>query len=127
MISDELRVYLRAEGTLARRFYQIKNRLGVKNDTEVLRMLINWYWMEHEDELQPRFKHFNLNQDGVVVLDVENDRLIQIYFRPEGVYCESCESHDCPHIRFALSLPKVQEILRKKGWKTRAGGEQAEP
>jgi len=120
MSSDELRVYLRAEGILAERFYQIKNHLGVKNDTEVLRMLINWYWKEHREEVQPKFKHFNLNEDGVVVLDVENDLLIQVYFRPEGVYCEQCKSHNCPHIRFALSLPKVQKILSEKGWKIKA-------
>lgn len=42
----ELRVYLRASGEIAKRFSRIKEYLGLKNDTEVLRYVINEFWRE---------------------------------------------------------------------------------
>lgn len=119
-MDEQLKIYLRAEGGIAKRFSQIKQHLGVKNDTEVLRTLINWYWREHSEKFQPRLEHFNLNQDGVVILDRQLDKLIQVYFRPNGIFCEWCQTSMCEHIEFALSLPRVQKILREKGWKPRA-------
>jgi len=117
MSSEELKVYFRDNGILAERFFQIKRSLGIMNDTEVIRLLINWYWKEHREEIEPKFNHVNLNEDGVILLDVENGDLTKVYFKPEGLYCEECKSNNCVHIRFALSLPKVQEILAEKGFK----------
>lgn len=49
--SEVLKVYLRAEGEIARRFLKIKEHLGLKNYTEVVRALINEYWRDHEEEI----------------------------------------------------------------------------
>jgi hypothetical protein len=38
--NDELRIYLRAKGRVAQQFKAIKELLGLKNDTEVMRYLI---------------------------------------------------------------------------------------
>ena len=46
-----LKVYLRAEGEIAKRFLKIKEHLGLKNYTEVVRALINEYWRDHEEEI----------------------------------------------------------------------------
>jgi len=32
-----------------------------------------------------------------------------------------CEDSDCDHTRFALSIPKVIEALKEKGWKIESG------
>lgn len=117
-MTEEMRIYLRVEGEIAERFSRIKEHLGVKNDTEVLRSLINWYWREHREELLPRLEHFNLNEHGVMILDRDLNNVVQVYFKPDKVTCERCGS-GCRHIEFALSIPKVEEILRKKGWKPR--------
>jgi hypothetical protein len=75
---------------------------------------------------QPKIEHFNISENGVRILDrtikngVSNGRIIDVYFRPEGIWCEYCQTSNCRHIRFALSIPKIQEILKKKraeGWK----------
>jgi len=115
-MAEEMRIYLRAQGEIAERFSRIKEHLGVKNDTEVLRTLINWYWREHREELLPRLEHYNLNEYGVAVLDRDLNSVVQVDFKPDKVVCEHCGS-GCKHIEFALSIPEVQEILREKGWK----------
>ena len=122
-MTEEMRIYLRAQGEIAERFSRIKEHLGVKNDTEVLRTLINWYWREHREELLPRLEHFNMSENGVSILDrtladkTSRGRIIDVYFKPDKVWCEYCESARCQHVKFALDLPEVQEILRVKGWK----------
>jgi len=122
-VTEELRIYLRAQGEIAERFSRIKEHLGVKNDTEVLRTLINWYWREHKEELQPALEHFNISENGVSILDrtstdkTSRGRIIDVYFKPDKVWCEYCESSKCQHVKFALDLPEVQKILRVKGWK----------
>ena len=45
---EVLKVYLRAEGEIAKRFLKIKEHLGLKNYTEVVRALINEYCRDHE-------------------------------------------------------------------------------
>jgi len=111
---EELRIYLRAEGETAKHFSRIKEHLGLKNDTEVIRSLINWYYREHEEDLQPKLKHFNLNPGGVLVHDRDLNSIVHVYFKPDRIICEHCGVNGCRHVEFALSLPEVQEILRKR-------------
>jgi len=72
---------------------------------------------------QLSLEHFNICEDGVRVLDRTIDkprgRIIDIYFKPENAWCEYCESPSCKHVNFALTLPEVQKILRRKGWPLR--------
>ena len=122
-MKDELRIYLRVDGEIAERFSRIKEHLGLKNDTEVLRSLINWFWREHQEELQPPLQHFNIWDEGVRILDRNINKptgyIVDVYFRPENAWCEYCDSTKCQHVRFALEIPEVQKILKKKGWKIR--------
>ena len=70
----------------------------------------------------PTLEHFNLNETGVRILDrtfatqTVSGRIIDVFFSPEKVYCEHCQSSRCNHVLFALELAPVQEILNKKGW-----------
>lgn len=74
----------------------------------------------------PPQEHFNISENGVRILDrtiingVSNGRIIDVYFRPEGILCEYCKASNCRHISFALTVPKIKEIIKKKrieGWK----------
>jgi len=71
----------------------------------------------------PPLEHFNLSEHGVCILDrtlansICKGRIIDVYFKPDKVLCEYCESTGCRHVKFALNIPEVQKILRKKGWK----------
>jgi len=70
----------------------------------------------------PPMEHFNLNETGVRILDrtlasqTDSGRIIDVVFSPGKVWCEYCESGKCHHVKFALELQPVQEILNKKGW-----------
>jgi len=111
-MEETLRIYLRDDGEAAKRFWAIKEYMGLKNDTEVVRALINWYWKEHEEELRPRLEHYNFNEQGMLVLDRDLNSIVQLYFKQDKVWCEHCKSMGCQHVKFALSLPEVQEKLR---------------
>lgn len=52
MGNDEVNIYLRLNEKLAKFFSQIKKSLGVKNNTEVLRLLIRWYYSEHIEKVK---------------------------------------------------------------------------
>jgi Arc/MetJ-type ribon-helix-helix transcriptional regulator len=74
---------------------------------------------------QPVLEHFNLNEDGVRILDrslanhVCEGRIIDVYFKPDGVWCDYCHSRKCRHIQFALTVPAIQKVILKKekeGW-----------
>jgi hypothetical protein len=65
-------------------------------------------------------EHFNLNEDGVRILDHsigERGWIVDVYFKPNKAWCSYCESENCNHVQFALGLDEVQKILKKKGWK----------
>jgi DNA-directed RNA polymerase subunit RPC12/RpoP len=68
--------------------------------------------------------HFNLDENGVRIQDPSlatkyspHGRIIDIYFKKGKIHCDYCDSSDCKHIRYALTLPIVVDILKKKGWK----------
>ena len=71
----------------------------------------------------PPLEHFNISERGVRVLDrtlgngTARGRIIDVYFTPETVLCEYCDSSSCRHVQFALNIPAVQKIVQEKGWK----------
>jgi len=72
----------------------------------------------------PQLEHFNISENGVRILDrslangYSRGRIIDVYFKPEGAWCEHCQTNNCKHIQFALTIPKIREII----WKKRAEG-----
>jgi len=72
----------------------------------------------------PQLEHFNISENGVRILDrsltngLSKGRIIDVYFKPEGAWCEHCQTDNCRHIQFALTIPKIREIV----WKKRAEG-----
>ena len=72
--------------------------------------------------LLPPLEHFNVSEEGVRILDrtlaskTSTGRIIDVYFKPDTVWCDYCQSSNCRHTKFALDLPAVQEILNRKGW-----------
>ena len=69
----------------------------------------------------PALEHFNVNQDHVTVIDHKRRMFADVYFRNDRIYCELCEEEDCEHVKYALSLSKVQKTLERKGWRIEEG------
>jgi len=72
---------------------------------------------------QPQLEHFNISESGVRILDrtitsaTSRGRIVDVYFKPEKVWCEHCDATNCQHVKFAMNIPEVQKILQEKGWK----------
>jgi len=67
----------------------------------------------------PRFEQVNCDPNGVKIHDREIQDTVQVYFKPTGVRCGYDDSSQCSHITFALSIPAVANIIRKRrseGW-----------
>ena len=68
---------------------------------------------------RPLLTHENLNEDGVRIHDRIIKQYVDIAFKPQGIKCGYCGTNDCYHIQFALSVPEIQAVIRKKraeGW-----------
>lgn len=91
-----------------------KSRADVVKDA--LRDLLNHY----QTKEIPRFEHFNIGPEGVRITDRKIGRIADIYFKPEGIFCDLDKTNNCEHIVFALTVPEIQEVIYKhikEGWK----------
>jgi len=72
---------------------------------------------------ETKMAHFNLDNDGVKIWDkslaTRHSKLgwiCDVQFKHNKAWCVYDKSSNCRHIKFALGLPQVQQILKKKGW-----------
>ena len=71
-------------------------------------------------ELTPRFTHFNILSDHATIQDKKTRRWVNVYPKEPGeLWCEYCDSTDCVHVKFALTVPEIKKALKKKRWKYR--------
>ena len=101
---------------------KLKGKHGFRSRGEIAKEAIRKLLKDYEPFLSV-LEHFNLSEDGVIIADrsrPKGDQLCQVWFKPEGIECEKCGTHNCNHIRFALSHPPIQQVIRKRrieGWK----------
>jgi hypothetical protein len=60
------------------------------------------------------------NELGALLYDKDLRRTVQVYMHHEGIQCGECNTGNCKHVKFALKVPEVQELIQKKkkeGWK----------
>ncbi len=100
---------------------------GYKSRAEFIKEAIRKRFEELQNlpEL-PNLEHFNIDEEGVRILDrtlaskTSAGRIIDVYFKPDMVWCDYCQSNNCQHTKFALDLTAVKDILNKKGWTIKA-------
>lgn len=115
MSNKEVRLRLDLKGDEARQFLYVQNQLGLKNATEVVRFLVH----REFEVASPMLEHHNLGGDGVKILDRSIPWVVDLSFKREGIKCHYCKSDSCRHIVFALTVPEVKEVIRKRrkdGW-----------
>ena len=107
-----LKIYLRLEGEHADIFTQIKRSIRIKNDTEVLRFLIGWYYNENVETLEPKLRYLTCNSEEVLVLDRDIDQVVHILFSEGIPSCSYCKTSECSHTVFALAHPETKKMLK---------------
>ena len=98
---------------------RLNDEAGFRKYTSIGHLVETEIMASHKKHMIP-LEHFNVDEEGVTILDRNlNDRgrMIHVNFKPEKIFCEECETEDCRHVDFALSLPEVQSLIYRKGWK----------
>ncbi len=91
-------------------------RLGYRSRADFIDKVLR----EKLHALQGSMKHLNTYEDHVKIVDFELRRIVNIFLGEDGLtWCDLDETERCPHTEYVLSLPEVQEVLEKKGWKRR--------
>jgi len=89
---------------------------------EAIRQLLSHYKESLTPQILPQLEHFNICETGVRILDrslsngTSRGRIIDVYFKPNIIWCDYCKSDSCRHVEFALNIPKVRQILLEKNW-----------
>ncbi len=67
-----------------------------------------------------RFKHINMYNDHVKIMDNKLGklgRIVSVYFKKGGnQWCDYCEESDCIHVQYAWEIADVRKILEKRGF-----------
>ena len=119
-MSEESHVTIKIPKDLVDEMDRLKGRHGFRSRGEIAKEAIRKLIFNYKGRYaEPTLEHYNLNEQGVRVLDRSINRIVDVFFKPEGIWCDDCEEGDCIHIQFALSVPKIQTVIRKKredGW-----------
>jgi len=85
--------------------------MGYKSRAEFIKEAIREKLKTMPQPIQPQLEYFNLSENGVRILDRTllngclRGRVIDIYFKPNRIICEYCNTDNCRHVEFALSIP----------------------
>lgn len=100
---------------------RLKGKEGFRSRGEIAKVALRKLLDTYKDVIEESvLQHFNLNEDGVAILDRAINMIANVAFTPKGIRCDYCETDDCRHIDFALTIPEVQSVVkkrRKEGWK----------
>ncbi len=65
----------------------------------------------------PLMKKVSVDEDRVILLDNERNRVAEVVIQNGILFCQLCEEANCMHVGYALALPDVYESLIAKGVK----------
>lgn len=88
----------------------------VAESNEFVLLTIEPYRVTESPEERPPLEHMNVYEDHITIRDNRIGRYIDIYPKDGEMWCEFCEGKNCEHIRFALTIPEVEKVLKKRGW-----------
>lgn len=94
---------------------------GFRSRAEIAKQAIREFLEKYPKPIPPRFAHYNISDFGCRITDTQSPIMAEIYFKPEGVWCDLDKSNNCVHIAYAFTVPKIRRILldlkKNKGWK----------
>ena len=63
----------------------------------------------------PKIESISIEDDRVILKDNIQNRIVEIVLQNGAMHCFLCESNDCMHVGYVLSMPEVYAALGSKG------------
>ena len=63
----------------------------------------------------PKLELISIEEDRVIIKNKIENRIAEIVFQRDDLYCQLCEAKDCHCIGYAWSIPEIYEKLNAKG------------
>lgn len=101
---------------------KLKGKHGFRSRGEITKEALRQFLTKYESDLAepPRFEQINAGERGVLLLDRLLKKTVDVHIKPSGISCSLHRTDDCEHVKFALGIHEVAEIIKKKrkeGWK----------
>lgn len=93
---------------------QERQKLSTSSKTDVgLNMFLEYLLNLHREwsKKMPRLSKFGLYDDKVGIFDSKKRQIIEVRIVDGELRCPVCESDECIHIGFALSLDEVRKLM----------------
>ena len=63
----------------------------------------------------PKLELISIEEDRVIIKNKIENRIAEIVYQRDDLYCQLCEAKDCHCIGYAWSIPEIYEKLNSKG------------
>ena len=63
----------------------------------------------------PKLELISIEEDRVIIKNKIENRIAEIVYQRDQLYCQLCEAKDCHCIGYAWSIPEIYEKLNSKG------------
>ena len=63
----------------------------------------------------PKLELISVEEDRVIIKNKIENRIAEIVYQRDDLYCPLCEAKDCHCIGYAWSIPEIYEKLNSKG------------
>ena len=63
----------------------------------------------------PKLELISIEDDRVIIKNNIQDRIAEIVYQKDELYCQLCEAKDCHCIGYVWAIPEIYEKLNSKG------------
>ena len=63
----------------------------------------------------PKLELISIEEDRVIIKNKIENRIAEIVYQRDELYCQLCEAKDCHCIGYVWSIPEIYEKLNSKG------------
>ena len=63
----------------------------------------------------PKLELISIEDDRVIIKNNIQDRIAEIVYQKDDLYCQLCEAKDCHCIGYVWAIPEIYEKLNSKG------------
>ena len=63
----------------------------------------------------PKLELISIEEDRVIIKNKIENRIAEIVYQRDDLYCQLCEAKDCHCIGYAWAIPEIYEKLNAKG------------